>query len=244
MRAACQCIRADMDRGARAEHSGELTGIDARVRVINLLGQNGARRQMSATLRRVAGHGRDARIVGRLRQAALDRRRDDATAGEHHVGAPFVVVLRVRKRTHQRPAIGTFGQSRQVFADLHAGRLRGDRAELAPILDRAVGLHVERVVLRRSAGQEDINHRLGFGGRLTSLGRRRAPVGDVGERQSQESDGSGLHGLAAGETGVPIDSMGGSHGTSRRSNFTTCQEKRVVAHADEFDGVRTRSNWS
>src|SRR5690348_10802733 len=59
-----------------------------------------------------------------------------------------------------------------MLADLDAGDVRLHRLELAPDVDRRVGLHVEHVLVRRTARQVDHNDRLvvgphsgaGFGG--------------------------------------------------------------------------------
>lgn len=52
--------------------------------------------------------------------------------------------------------------SRQVFADLRAGDVAGDRRELTAVFDRSVRLHIERVDVAHSTGreQQDAIHRL------------------------------------------------------------------------------------
>ena len=88
-----------------------------------------------------------------------------------------MVVGLVRQRPHHRPFFTPGRQHRQVFTDLEAGGLCGNRLEATADVERAVGLRIEALVLRKPPGEEDVDHRLrrphrSLGGRRV-LGPRR-----------------------------------------------------------------------
>ena len=91
------------------------------------------------------------------------------TTSQHKVMPERVAVGRMRQRANQQPIVASSGKLGKVFADLRAGRLRGDRLELAAHGVRGVGLEVEAVLLRQSAGKKNIDQRLG-GALLTANG--------------------------------------------------------------------------
>jgi hypothetical protein len=64
--------------------------------------------------------------------------------------AERMVIRRMRERTDQRPQVTALRQSRQVFANVDAGRRRGDRLKLAADFRRGVGLQIKAVVLRQA----------------------------------------------------------------------------------------------
>jgi hypothetical protein len=64
------------------------------------------------------------------------------------------------------------GEHGQMLTNLYAGRPRGDGLELAPDVLRSIGFHIEAIVLRQSAGQEDIDARLCLAARLSGSDSR------------------------------------------------------------------------
>ena len=117
--------------------------------------------------------------------------------GEELVRRVEVVRMPVRERPHDGQPIGARGEPRQVLAERDAGRLRGDRLELAADLGRRVGLQVERVELARPAGQEDQDHRLRPPGRSRLRGR--SPREQAVDPQAEEPGEADLEELAAGD---------------------------------------------
>ena len=93
--------------------------------------------------------------------------------------------------------MAALGQHRQVFANLEAGRLRGNWLELAANLFRGVGLHVKAVLLSQSAREKNIDHCAGLGGLLRRWGRHRAQRLDVVHAQAEQPNGARLQGRAA-----------------------------------------------
>jgi hypothetical protein len=75
-------------------------------------------------------------------------------AGERVVGAGVVVADRVRHRTHERDVMHLPREERQVLAHLEPGNARRDRAKLAPVLERRLGLPVPEVLVRRPSLHE------------------------------------------------------------------------------------------
>jgi hypothetical protein len=71
-----------------------------------------------------------------------------------------------------------------VLADADAGRARGDGAELAADFGGRVGLEVEAVQLRETAGEEDVDHRAGVVRGAARVGRDGAD-----ERLAQQPGG-------------------------------------------------------
>ena len=171
-------------------------GITRPVLWINLFRQHDGRRQ----------------IVSSLRDGACDRRRSmanrypSAALGLKPGGnwlrpvsmimvSGRMVVRWMRKRPHERPLIRSSRQLRQMFANLHARRLGRDRLELAANIFRSVRLQVKTVVLSQSAGQEDVDNRLG-GMHGRRLGTQSV---EVRSAQAEQRNSPGLQHGAAGE---------------------------------------------
>ena len=97
--------------------------------------------------------------------------------------------------------------TRQVLADRHPRRARGDRPELAADVGRRFGLEVEALVLRQSPREEDVDDRPS----ARASGRRRAgrltrsPQGAKGvnmlHTQPEQPDGPGLEREVDGRSG-------------------------------------------
>ena len=141
------------------QQPGELARIDTRVGVVDLFGQHGTAGPDAVPPRHGAGDGRDRRQIGPLRLARPEGGRQLRPPREHQVSGRIMAVVRVRQRADQGPVLAALGQHRQVLADLHAGSARRDRVELPLEFDRPVRLHVEGVVLRRPASEEQKDHR-------------------------------------------------------------------------------------
>ena len=78
--------------------------------------------------------------------------------------------------------IHALSDPRQVFADLHAGEVRGDRLEFAADFRRRVHFQVDHVLVGRATRQEDHDDRLlGIGPTGRLLGRQQ-----LRERQAAE----------------------------------------------------------
>ena len=113
-----------------------------------------------------------------------------------------MLVVAVRQRSHQGPAIAAGREHRQVLADVDAGRLRRDRLELAA---NGIGRHrlgIEAVVLGQSARQEDIDDRTGADRRHAGRSVRLAQRRDMVHPQAQQSDGACLQRGASRELGM------------------------------------------
>ena len=120
---------------------------------------------------RIGDERRDSGIVGRaepgdraaigrielLRVAEADVVERRRVAGQAVIGRRVVVSHRVVHRSHLGEPVDHRGETRQVLGDRETRLAGGDRRELAPDARRRVGLHVERVQVRRSAElvQED-----------------------------------------------------------------------------------------
>ena len=116
----------------------------------------------------------DRAAVGRielLRVAEPDVVERRGVAGQAVIGRRVVVLHPVVHRADLREPVDHRGEPRQVLADRQARLAGGDRLELAANARRRVGLHVERVQVRRAAElvQED-----------DVLGPRRMPDARVG----------------------------------------------------------------
>ncbi len=70
-----------------------------------------------------------------------------------HIALPEVErrMLAVRDGAHLTKLVEPLRHQGQMFANRHAGDVRVDRLELAPILDRRFGLHIERVDIAHAA---------------------------------------------------------------------------------------------
>ena len=95
---------------------------------------------------------------GPHRRPATRRLTFRAAAGEALEG--IMAAVAVGQRADERAFVHHFRETRQVLADLDAGDVGGDGFELATDLARRVGLHVEHVLVRRAAWQEDHDRRL------------------------------------------------------------------------------------
>ena len=112
-----------------------------------------------------------------------------------------VVIGRMRQRADDGPLLASLGQTRQMLANLNARRLGRGRIELASDIGRCIGLEVKALVLRQSAGEEDVDARLG--GPLRPATRRRGPQrGDVIHPQPEQPDRPSLDCRPPRETGV------------------------------------------
>ena len=174
--------------------AGKLAGKDTLLAVDDLLGQHDGVGQVAAGIGHRSGDRGDRRPVVPVRLTRSERRPVLPT-GQHDVGAALVPVVRMAQRPHQAPAVTLPGQTWEVLADLDAGGGRLDRRKLATELTGPLGLHVEGVVLRGSAGQEDEDHRTRLGDR--GAGRGGSQCGEIGHTQAQQADRTGLQQLPA-----------------------------------------------
>src|SRR5690348_2331418 len=85
-----------------------------------------------------------------------------------------------------------------MLADLHRGRPGGNRSELAADGDGALGLGVETVDLRQSAGEEDVD----AGPRRLALPARGPQGSQLADTQPEQADGAGLKGCPPRDEGV------------------------------------------
>ncbi len=127
------------------------------------LRQHHRRRQIAAWGTNRVGNRGDRRPVAAFRFRAIEPDRKLRTAGEHQLVSGRMVGIGVRQRAHERPLFAPRGQARQMLANLHARRARGNRFELAANPVGRIGLHVEAFVLRQPARQKDVDHRFGRG---------------------------------------------------------------------------------
>ena len=105
-----------------------------------------------------------------------------------------------------------FASKREQLADADARNVGRNRVvQRAAVVVARLGLRIERVEVRRPAGQPDLNHRLGLG-----LRRRRGGAGGDGRPGGHEQPGragkAAAKRLAAGEPGVdPAGQLFGTH---------------------------------
>ena len=124
-----------------------------------------------------------------------------------------VIVVTVRQGADEGVLMSPCGEARQVLADVQPGRGGGDWLKLAANLGRRPGLHVERVVMARRAGQKDDDDGLRARRRGTArAGRfsRLGPTGQTrGEPDTEQRGGADLQPFAAAEAGGMFVEGGG-----------------------------------
>jgi len=84
-------------------------------------------------------------------------------AGEHVVRATLVGRLAVSHRANHRELVGKLGCLGKCLAESLTLDLGGDRAHVAPVLDRCEWFGIECFLVRDPAGKEDMDHRVGLG---------------------------------------------------------------------------------
>ena len=104
-------------------------------------------------------------------QARVLDRRTGAIAGEHVVRAALVGRFAMAHRADDAQLVGHAGRFRPHFAKNLARQLGLYNPERAAILQRGIGLGVERLLLGHSAGQKNMQDALGSR-RLNRSGRR------------------------------------------------------------------------
>ena len=145
----------------RAERACKLTGERAAFAMHEFIWQDNGRRQIVFALRQqCGGQRRHAGMIGLLRLRGIKTQRRIGAAGEHDVMAQRVITAAMSKRTNQRPLFRDAREIGEVLADVQPGSARADGLELATDFHGSVRLHVEALMLRESAGKEDVNHRL------------------------------------------------------------------------------------
>ena len=110
---------------------------------------------------------RDRRLVRPLH--FRDDRADAGTSADRdavaarpaaHALVAVVIVDAADDRADDGELVHLRGDPRKAFADLDAGDFGRDRAELAANFLRGLGLDFPHVLMRRAAGEEDVDHRL------------------------------------------------------------------------------------
>ncbi len=109
------------------------------------------------------------------------------------------VVHAVMGRADQGPQMNLARETGEMLGNLDPRQTRSDRLELAPDLDRRVGLHVPHVELAGAAVQEDDDARIGPGRESRAVGH--APASGIGleqlrEGQAQRGAAADLHHLS------------------------------------------------
>src|SRR5262249_24695860 len=143
-----------------AHLDGELSGNDATGVMDVMEGHDRCGWQAVLARRQTAGDGSQRGKVRRLRKRRIETLRRHAAAGQHDVMAQRMVVAWVRQRADQRPFAASRGEPRQMLANLNARRARANRAEFAADIVGSVGLGIETVVLRETAGEEEVDDRV------------------------------------------------------------------------------------
>ena len=130
----------------------------------------------------IAGAFNVPRVVGHLerqidvrRHRGIDRPKQFRQRRPH--GGPTTLRLRTAKvasratlerivptfgadqRANDRKLVHHGGHARHHLADLDTGHIRVDGIELAANFRRRIGFQIEHILMRRSAGQEDHDHR-------------------------------------------------------------------------------------
>src|SRR5580693_4757674 len=110
---------------------------------------------------------RDRRLVRPLH--LRDDRADAGASTDRDAVAPrptahalvaVVIVDAADHRANDGELVHLGGDPRETFADLNAGDLGRDRTELAADLFGRLSFDFPEVLMRRAAGEEDVDHRL------------------------------------------------------------------------------------
>ena len=131
---------------------------------------------------------------------------------EEVVGRQAVVGNLADDTPHDRDLVEDLGGLRQVFTE-DVAALRLQDAERPAILRRRLRLRVERLVVRKAAGEMELDHAEGLRGSLHTGARlrgkcRRASLTagfepqQIAERQSEGAEHAGPHGLPSGGHGA------------------------------------------
>jgi hypothetical protein len=124
------------------------------------------------------------------------QRRQGTVACIHILAAEFMRRQRMADSPEQGELVQDGGEPGEVFAELDAGDSGGDRLELSAVLTGGVGLGVERIEMRRSAGKIDEDG----GGRFCSGGVARfRPAKEVAERAGRGAQDAGLEEIASND---------------------------------------------
>ena len=105
---------------------------------------------------------RDGAAVHRILVGAAGQARVAGQPVERGAGVVARLVHR-RDRANDRVLVGQPGQARHQFANLNARDVGADGLELAAVLGRGGGLHIEHISMRRPTSEPDADHVLGFG---------------------------------------------------------------------------------
>ena len=123
------------------------------------------------------------------RPAAVRRVAFLALAPAGHALVTIMRAIGIGNGPDDRVLVGQLGQTRELLADLDAGYVGLDGPEFAADLLGRLGLEVEEIQMRRTAGQVNINHRLvraaGFlrGLHLEQLPQRKPARGHTADLQ-------------------------------------------------------------
>ena len=119
-------------------------------------------------------------------------------AGEEAFVPAAVIGEVVRDRADDRELVGDARVHRQMFADVDAGDIGADGAEVAAVFCRGVRLHVVHFHVRRPAGEPDEDD--GGVGRMLGLALQ-FPRHDASGAETAQSEGAELEEIAAAIAG-------------------------------------------
>ena len=191
--------------------------LDQRIRQRHARRQSIVPRPLIAEDRSVAGEIATREDVVEIGRPPERHRR----AGEDVMRRRQVIMFPVRERAHQGPAIHPLRQPRQMLARSRPARsCRLDAPELAANLGGGVGLHVERIEMAESAGEQDEDDRAGA---PRSLGRRLGRE-QFREREPGEAAAADLQEGATGEGGME------EHGVSLGTPYEGRRQVYPMAH--------------
>ena len=154
----------------------------ARARIhVGLIGNADVRRQIVFGTELMGDHAPHAGIL---------ERRAGAITREHVVRAPLVRGLAMGHRANHRQLVGELGGLGKRLTEPFALNLARDRAHVAAVLDGSERFGIKRFLVGDPAGEEDVNHRVGFGRdrRVILEVRPGLEPQDVGQRQSTQAD--------------------------------------------------------
>jgi hypothetical protein len=122
-------------------------------------------------------------------------------------GGLHVIGVVVRHRPHDGQPVGEPGRSRQHFAELHSRQGGVDCVEFPPHGRRAVGLRIERFLLRMPAVQVQHDDLFGSAERSASDRSVRAMPQQVDGREAQPAESAEPQHFATAQPGIqgPIE---------------------------------------
>ena len=172
-------------------------------------------------------------------ETRIHQRGAGPVTGEHVLRAALVGRFAVGHRTANRDFVGDLRGLLQQLVEAHAGKLRVDRAHLAAVIDRRVGLGIPRFLMRDAAWQKDVDDAFrspffGTAGRVVISGRGLQPK-EIAECQAECPNRADLKYRRAARGG----NGPGHHATSLRKSTSTYVVPPKIEHTAQAYTARS-----